>query len=91
MSLPAGNLGAQRIQSLRPEAAEMLEPLVDGVQRLGVDRVDAPPTIGAHGGEPMLPQHLKVLRDGGLADAELCADQGDEVTGWSLAIGEQFK
>jgi hypothetical protein len=90
-ALSARNLGAQRIETLGPEAAEVFEPLIDRVQRLGVDRVNASSPIGPNRREPVLAQHPEVLGHGGLTDPELRADLVDELAGRAFSVGEQLE
>src|SRR5207344_1610589 len=85
------DLGAERIQPLVPEGPEPAEPGVDLAQRLGVDGVDPPGSLGAHGGETALPQDSQVLRHRGLRDAELLPDDGGQRTRSQLLVRQQFE
>nr|WP_255654550.1 hypothetical protein [Cohnella sp. REN36] len=68
-----------------------MEPIVDFLQRLGVQRVDAALLIDLYAGEPVVPQNPKMLRNGGLCNAELVLDDLDNIAGTSLALREQHQ
>src|SRR5215468_3689103 len=69
----------------------LIEPGVDLAQRRSLDRVDAPRAVAAHAGEASLAQHLQVLRDRRLGNAELALDDRDDVARAVLAAGEQLQ
>jgi len=50
------------------------QPVVDVSQGRGVHLVETPGSGHPNGGENAVPQHLQVLGDGGLGDAELALD-----------------
>ena len=74
-------LCAQRVESLAPEVSERLQPLIDGLQRTGFDGVQTTGALGSDPSEAVLPEHPQVLRDSRLGDAELRADDRNDLTG----------
>src|ERR1700730_6886734 len=70
---------------------ELVEPGVDAAQRLVRDRVEAARAVRSYRGETVVPQHLEVLGDGRLGDAELALDHLAERAGCELAGPEQFQ
>src|SRR5215813_14280576 len=91
IALATGNLGRQRFELMLPEAAELAHPGVDLAQRPGLDRIDAARAIRAHIGKAAVAQHLEVLRDRRLRDAELALDDGDDVARALLATRQQLQ
>ena len=79
-SSAAPQLGTEGVEPLRPEGPELREPHVQLLQRSGVNRIDPPGAFGADRREPVVPQHLQVLRDGRVRDAELVADGPRQLT-----------
>src|SRR5690606_35448770 len=77
-------------EGVAPEGAVVGQPLVDGPQRAGVERVGPAPALGPDPGEAGVPQHLELLRDGRLGDAELGAYDVDDLARAELALGEQL-
>jgi len=75
----------------RPRPAELVEPGVDVAKRFVRDRVEAARAVRSHRGETVVPQHLEVLGDGRLGDAELALDHLAERTRGELAVSEQLK
>src|SRR5262249_20040101 len=63
----------------------------DVLQGSGGHRVQTTGAVGAHGGEPGLPQHAQVLGDRRLGDPELSADDHGDRTGGLLAVNQQFQ
>src|ERR1700692_4225793 len=53
-----------------PEIAILIEPAVDGAQRLGIELVDAVAALSMFVNEMRLPQEAEVLRDRGTGDRE---------------------
>ena len=74
-----------------PRSAETAQPCVDLGQRARIDGVDAPRAFGAHRREPALSQHLQLLRDRRLGDAELPRDDFDDLAGGVLTLGEELQ
>src|SRR5688572_23773078 len=68
------DLRRQRIEPRTPKPAEGIEPGVDRFEGACVHRVDASGALDTYGGEAVVSQHLEVLRDRRLGDAELCGD-----------------
>jgi len=89
--LASRQLGGQRVQVRRPGPAELVEPGVDAAQRLVRDRVEAARAVGSYRGESVVPQHLEVLGDGRLGDAELALDHLAERAGGKLAVPDQLQ
>src|SRR5690606_10091202 len=90
LGLAAPHLGGEVLEGVAPEGAVVGQPLVDGPQRAGVERVDPAPALGPDPGEAGVPQHLELLRDGRLGDAELGAYDVDDLARAELALGEQL-
>src|SRR5262249_61963466 len=62
-----------------------------GAEGPAVDGVEASGALGADGREAAVAEHLQVLRDRGLGDAELGPhDRGDRARG-QLTLGEQLQ
>jgi hypothetical protein len=74
-----------------PEATEALEPLVELLEGLGSDGVEAPGAFGADAREPALSQNLEVLRHSGLRDPEFLLDDLDDRARRVLTVGEQLQ
>src|SRR5258705_3883355 len=87
----AGNLGRQRVELMLPEPAELAHPRIDLAQRPGLDRIDAARSISAHIRKAALAQHLEVLRNRRLRDAELALDDRDDVARALLAARQQLQ
>jgi hypothetical protein len=90
-TLAPRHLGGQRVESLRPEAAERLEPGLDTVERVALHPVPTPGALGPNRDEAVFAQHPEVLRHGWLADAELCLDDVDDSTRVVLAACEELE
>src|SRR5882724_7386020 len=91
IALAAGNLGRQRVKLMLPEPAELAHPCIDLAQRPGFDRIDAARSIRAHIRKAALAQHLEMLRDRRLCDAELALDDGNDVARALLAARQQLQ
>ena len=57
----------------------------------GIDGVQPPRAVGAHGRETRLAQHAQVLRHRRLRDAELALDDLAELAGAALSVGEELE
>jgi hypothetical protein len=79
------------VQVRRPGPAELVEPGVDAAQRLVRYRVEAARAVRPYRGETVVPQHLEVLGDGRLGDAELALDHLAQRAGGELAVPEQLQ
>jgi hypothetical protein len=89
--LPAGDLGAERVQSLLPERPERCQPGVDLRQGTRLQRVDPPSALRPGAGEAALAEHTQVHGHRRLADPELGGDHRDHLAGRVLALGEQLQ
>ena len=69
----------------------MVEPVVQLVERRGIDRVEAAGALGPNGRESAIAEDLEVLRHGRLRDPELCLDDRTDRTGGHLTIGQQLQ
>ena len=69
--------------------AELRHPRVDLFERPRLDGIQPPLTVGPHGREAGVAEHLEVLGDRGVRDAELHADDLGQLTRGPLAVGEQ--
>ena len=87
----SGEFRAQRVKSLIPEGPERLQPSIELLQGSGVDGVQSSRALRAHVREAALAQNPEVLRDGGLADAELLPDDNRNITRRELLIEEQLQ
>jgi hypothetical protein len=87
----ADKLGVQRGEMRRPGTPKAVEPPVDVSQGLGVDRVQAPCALRAHGCQALLAQDPQVSGDAGLGDPELLLDDLADRTRRQLPVGEQLK
>ena len=70
----ARELRFEGVEPLAPEHSEVLEPTIQLAERAGIDGIQAPCALGPDGREAVLPEHLQVLRDRRLRDAELSLD-----------------
>lgn len=75
----------------RPEPTKVGQPLVSLPKRLRRHGVEPPRAHGTHPGEPVLAQHLQVLRHGRLGNAELVLHNRGHLTGGPLTVGEQLE
>jgi hypothetical protein len=92
LSLPAGELGAERVELRQPEALEGGEPVAGLARAAGVDRVQTAPSLGPDGGEAVLAQDAQVLGDGRLADPELLPhDLADLARAQLPVVGEELE
>src|SRR5215475_13564881 len=67
-TMDAVQMALQRVKVFRPQRSVRLEPGVDGLELPRVERVNALLCRGSSADETRVPQHLEVLRHGGLAD-----------------------
>jgi hypothetical protein len=65
------------------------EPHIELLQGSRVDGIDPPGALGSDGGEPVVPQHLQVLGDGRVRDAELVADGPRQLSRRQLTLGQE--
>src|SRR5262245_52963520 len=91
VAFAAGDLSGERVEPMRPEAAELVEPGIHLPQRRGIDGIDAARAVDPHAGEAGVAQHLEVLRHCRLGDAELALDDSDNVARAMLAAPEQLQ
>src|SRR5699024_975045 len=87
----SGELSAERVQVPLPAGAQLVEERVRLLQPGGIQGVQPARALGAHGGEPVLPEHPQVLTDCWLANAELGSDHLSHRAGWVLPAGEQHQ
>src|SRR6476620_4634982 len=71
LSLEVVQNGIELLEALAPRLLVLLDPVVDGSQRLAVQPVDPAPAVLAHLDRPHLAQHPQVLRDLWLGKVEL--------------------
>ncbi len=76
LAFAAGQLGLERVQVRRPEAAEAVEPGVHIAQSGGIDGVKAAGALGPSDGEARFAQDAQMGRHARLGDAELALDAG---------------
>jgi len=81
----------ERIEGWGPLPAEPVDPLIDLLQGLGPDGVEAPGALGPDRREAGLSQDPQVLGDRGLGDAELLLDGRADAPGALLAVGQQLQ
>ena len=70
----AGQLGPERVEALRPEGADLLDPLLHLVEAAGGEGVDPALGVGPHLHHPGLPEHPQVPGDRRPADREVGGD-----------------
>src|SRR4029079_15178493 len=80
-----------RVWALVPGGAEALEPAVQLAEGRGGEGIEAAGALRADGGEAAVAEHLQVLRDGRLRDAELCLDDRGDGPRRDLALREQLE
>ncbi len=78
-ALAASDLGCECFEPRSPEAPESIQPGVHLGQGARVERVQAARALGEHRREAAVAQHLELLRDRGLGDAELGGDDLDDL------------
>ena len=91
LALAARELGRERVEPLVPEPAEVVEPVVELVERRRVDGVQPARALRPDRREPAVAQDLEVLRDGRLRDPELGLDDRRDRARGQLAVGEQLE
>ena len=91
LALATGDLGVQRGQSRRPEAAECCKPFIDSAQRIGIDRVEPTCPVGTYGRVTVVAQDAEVLGHRRLADSELAADRLRQLSGRPFPVREQLE
>jgi len=91
LSFTSRDFGRQGVESWCPEATEAFEPLVDIAQRRAAHRVQPALAVRTYRGEPVLSQHLEVLRDRRLTYRELALDLRTDGPRRQFAPGEQFE
>src|SRR5688500_3388882 len=74
-----------------PEVSESVQPRIDLRQWVGLDGVDAPCPVSAHGREPAFAKHFQLLRDRRLRDRELPGDHLYDFARRVLTLGEQLE
>ena len=74
-----------------PVPAEVVQPAVDLLQRFGGHRLDEARAFGSRGGEAAVPEHLEMLGDAGLRDAELALNDSDDLARRLLARRQQLE
>lgn len=79
--MDAVEVALQSIDALGPETAELREPFVNFLQRLGFDAVEAALCVDGGLNESSVAQHAQVLGDGRLRHAQLALDVADGLLG----------
>ena len=77
----------QRVEAVRPQLAEGLQPAVELAERDGAQPVEPAVRVGAHLDEAGVAQHLEVLGHRRLREAQLV----DELAHRALAGSQQFE
>jgi hypothetical protein len=85
------DFGGERFEWRVPEMPKPIQPGIDLGERTGIDGVDASRALTANLRKPVLPEHLQVLRDRGLRDAELLGDDRNDLTGGVLTIRQELE
>ncbi len=78
------------VAAVLPVHAELIEPRVNLSKGGRVDGVDATCALGADACEAVLAQDTQMLRHGGLRDAELALDHGNDLARGVLSSREEF-
>jgi hypothetical protein len=71
--------------------AQVSEPVLDAVERFGMQGVEPAGAVGADGGKPAFSQHPQLAGHGGLGESELRSDDVYDVAGAALSGGQQLK
>src|SRR5687767_14901269 len=79
--------GIEPLETLRPGALVVLDPVVDGLERRPVQSVETPPPVLAHRHDPHFTQDPQVLGDQGLSDPE----RGRKLVDGALPAGEEVE
>src|SRR5215204_536054 len=77
----------EAVEPLRPQPLEAGHPVVDGLERLAVDPVQAPPAVVSHVHRSHFAEHPQVLGHLRLGQPEL----GDQVVDGALPAGEHIQ
>ena len=78
-------LGFESVETLVPEEPEARGPVLDLVERGGIEGIEPPGSLRPNAGKTALSQHPEVLRHRRLADREFLADEGGDQTSRLLA------
>ena len=84
-------LGGESIELVGPEDPEPRQPVIDVAQGRHVELVVAAGALGPDLGEAGLAQHLEMLADCRLGDAEFARDHVDHLARGQIADGQQFE
>src|SRR4026208_1744990 len=74
----------QLVEPLRPRALVLLDPIVNGLERVAVEPIEPLAPALAYVDSSAFPAHTQVLRDLRLSESELY----DEIIHWTLAARE---
>jgi hypothetical protein len=77
----------QEIEMLGPERAITRQPLVEISKRLRPDAIEPTLSVDPRRDEPRVLENAEVLRNGGLAEAEIA----DELANWPLTVAQQLE
>lgn len=85
-----GDPVAEGVKALSPEAPVAIEPEVGFLQGRWIDGVELLGSDGADRREVVVPQDAEMRRDSRLGNPELLLDDGSDLAGGTLKLGEQF-
>lgn len=88
---PASELGVEGSETLVPEPPQPGGPVLDHLERSGVEGVEPTGALGAHPGESALAQNAEMLGHGWLADPELGANHPGDITGSALTLRKELQ
>ena len=71
--------------------AELVEPAVDLLQRLGIDGIKPPGSFGPYGGKAGFSKHPQMLGNRRLADAKFRRYGLHHCAGWMLTCSQQLQ
>lgn len=74
-----------------PEVPILLQPPINLLQRRSIDGIEPPGSLGSYGGKAVVPQHLQMLGDCRLGDAELALDHQADGARGLLSVGQQLQ
>ncbi len=87
LRLPSGNLPSECVQALLPKSAKLVNPGIDLLKRIRVNRIDSSWPVDANSDEAALAQCSEMLRNARLGDAELFLDHVRDTSGAAVRHG----
>src|SRR5262249_18473441 len=87
----ACNLASEGVQALLPKSAKLVDPIVNLLERLGMNGIESPGAVDADLDEPALAKCAQMLRNTRLSDAELFLDDLGETTRGAFTPNQELE